>query len=368
MTGLLVNLSLLMEKPTGISTYALSVVPGLRSLDPLLLTASPLGPHGFPDFRHYTIPGNMTPHQGSRGHLRRLLWTQTQLPAIYQQHAQPQPSLIFSPVPEAPLAYPFTQGCRTVVMVHDLIPLRFPRWRSPLTNYFRWVVPWVLNQSLHILANSQSTAVDIQRFYGIPASKITPIPLAYDAQAFRPQGLPQGNYFLYLGRPDPYKNLSRVLEAFAQMKIHPDLELWVAGGSDPRFTPGLQAHAEVLGLMHRVKFLPYVPYEELPGLIERAIALVFPSLWEGFGLPVLEAMACGTPVITSNCSALPEVAGEAALLVDPRCVGAIAEAMEAIACDGALRTQLRAAGLVRARAFSWQQTQTQTRIVLERWL
>jgi glycosyltransferase involved in cell wall biosynthesis len=334
-----------------------------------LLSADSLGQQHFPDFQHYAVPGNMTPHQGSRGHLRRLIWTQTQLSQIYRQQRS---SLIFSPVPEAPLAYPLArslaQGCRTVVMMHDLIPLRFPRWRSPLTNYFRWVVPWVLKQSLHILANSQSTAEDVQRFYGIPASKVTAIPLAYDAQAFRPQGLPKGNYFLYLGRPDPYKNLGRVIEAFAQTALSHELELWVAGGSDPRFTPGLQAQVDALGLTPRVKFLPYVPYGELPGLIEQAIALVFPSLWEGFGLPVLEAMACGTPVITSDCSALPEVAGPAALLVDPRSVGAIAEAMGAIASDGALQAQLRSAGLARAQAFSWAQTQAQTLAVLERWL
>ena len=361
MTGLLINLSLLMEKPTGISTYALNVVPGLAELDPLLLTADPLGPQRFPTFRHAAVPGDMTPHQGSRGHLRRLIWTQRQLPRLYREQ---RGSLIFSPVPEAPLA----QGCRTVVMMHDLIPLRFPRWRSPLTNYFRWVVPQVLKQSLHILANSQSTAEDVQRFYGIPASKVTAIPLAYDAQVFRPQGLPQGHYFLYLGRPDPYKNLGRVIEAFAQSARHHDAELWVAGGSDPRFTPGLQAQVAALGLTPRVKFLPYVPYGDLPGLIEQAIALVFPSLWEGFGLPVLEAMACGTPVITSVCSALPEVAGAAALLVDPRSVGAIAGAMGAIVGDGGLRAQLRSAGLARAQAFSWAQTQAQTKAVLARWL
>ena len=123
-----------------------------------------------------------------------------------------------------------------------------------------------------------------------------------------------------------------------------------------------------LGISHQVKFLDYVPYDDLPKIIRSAIALVFPSLWEGFGLPVLEAMACGTPVITSNLSSLPEVAGDAAILIDPYKVEEITDAMQAIANETGLRSHLSQLGLQRATQFSWEKTGQATVEVLKRFL
>ncbi|MDY7015015.1 MAG: glycosyltransferase family 1 protein, partial [Cyanobacteriota bacterium] len=173
----------------------------------------------------------------------------------------------------------------------------------------------------------------------------------------------QRPYFLYIGRHDPYKNVRRVIEAFAALGSR-NCQLWIAGSPDPRYTPALQQQVRELEASDRVQFLDYVPYAHLPLLLSRAIALVFPSLWEGFGIPVLEAMACGTPVITSNCSSLPEVAGDAALFVDPYNVGAIAAAMRQMLDDGETRSQLVQRSLERARLFSWEKTGRQTREVL----
>ena len=117
-----------------------------------------------------------------------------------------------------------------------------------------------------------------------------------------------------------------------------------------------------------MKFLDYVPYADLPKLLGQAIALVYPSLWEGFGLPLLEAMACGTPVISSNCAALAEVAGDAALLVDPVKVTDITEAMQLVATDEEARSQLRELGLARSRTFSWQKTGEATAAILQQYL
>ncbi len=353
-SGLLINLAMLMERPTGISTYALNVVPHLAALDPTLLTAQP---QRFPNFQTQTIQANLTPEQGSKGHARRLLWNQTELPRHYKSH---QSSLIFSPVPEMPL----WRGCRTVVMVHDFIPLRFPRWRSPLTNYFRFIVPQVLNQAVHIICNSQSTADDVMRFGNIAASKITPIPLAYDADHFNPLDLPRKNYFLYIGRHDPYKGIDKAIAAFAKLPKSSDCELWIAGVADPRFTPKLKAQAKELGVVEQVKFLGYVPYADLPRLINQAIAFVFPSAWEGFGLPVLEALACGTPVITSHAGALSEVTGEAALQVDLTDQLALEQAMKSLLKDAALCRQLATQGLAQASRFSWKNTGEATLSIL----
>ena len=355
---LLINLAVLFDRPTGIATYAQNIIGSLASLQPTLLSAV-----DFPNCDRYPIADNMTPAQGSKGHLRRLLWTQFQLPQIYRQL---QADLIYSPIPEEPL---YSQT-RSVVMCHDLIPLRFPRRTSPLTNYFRYVVPQVLKQAEHIICNSQATANDLVSYYGIKANKITPILLGYDRTNFYPRATANNSetpYFLYLGRPDPYKNLSGLITAFAAMP-NQDYHLAIAGSSDPRFTPQLQQQAESLGIAHRIKWLDYLDYAELPVVISNALALVFPTLWEGFGLPVLEAMACGTPVITSNLASLPEITGDAAVLVDPYQTEEITFAMLAVAEDRELRSQLQKLSLQQVQKFSWKKTGEETKEVLNRFL
>ena len=297
MSPLLINLSFLIPKPTGIATYARNLVGCLQSLQPTLLS-----PDTFPDFSCYSIPGNLTPDFGRKGHFNRLLWTEFSLPKIYRQLSA---NLLFSPIPEAPIFAP----CRHVVTVHDLIPLRFPQRFSPLVPYHKYYIPQVLRRAEHILCDSESTARDATDFLQIPAKKTTPILLAYDADRFRFLDLPTGNYFFYIGRHDPYKNLQRAVEAFARVAKKRDVEFWIAGPPDRRYTPLLQEKAWQLGVGDRVKILGYLPYEDLPRTLNQAIALVFPSLWEGFGLPVLEAMACGTPAVTSKIASIPEVGG-----------------------------------------------------------
>lgn len=360
MSKVLVNLSILFSQPTGISNYAKNLFPYLKSLNPTLLTAE-----SYPEFNCYSVPDNLTPAQGTKGHFDRLVWTQFQLPQIYKKLKS---QLLFSPQPEAPLF----SNCRFVVMVHDLIPLRFPKRFSPLLSYHRYYIPQVLRQAQYIICNSHATAKDITNFCHIPSSKITPIPLAYDANHFRPLYLENAPtkypYFLYIGRHDPYKNLHRLITAFAALPNNGDYELWLAGPSDKRYTPGLKKQVEELGISERVKFLNYVPESELPKIINGAIALIFPSLWEGFGFPVLEAMACGTPVITSNLSSLPEVAGDAAILINPYNLNEITEAMQIIVTDSQLRSSLSTQGISRASQFYWEKTGLATVEVLSRYL
>ncbi len=356
---LIINLSILWSQPTGISNYAQNIFPYLKSLCPTLLT-----PQQDPEFNCYPVPNNLTPAQGTKGHLRRLLWTQFQLPQIYTDLKS---RLLFSPLPEAPLY----SNCRFVVVSHDLIPLRFLKALSPLTPYHRYYVPQVLKQAQHIICNSQATAEDIINFYQIPARKITTILLGYDREHFHPaqEKSPEKQpYFLYLGRHDPYKNLHRLIASFAEIPNRGEYQLWLAGPVDRRYTPLLQTQVAELGITQQIKFLNYVSYHELPKIIHGAIALVFPTLWEGFGLPVLEAMACGTPVITSNLSSLPEVAGEAAILINPYNITEITAAMQMIAEDLQMRSHLSTQGINRASQFSWEKTGLATAEVLSRYL
>jgi glycosyltransferase involved in cell wall biosynthesis len=277
------------------------------------------------------VSANLTQEQGTKGNIRRLIWTETQL---YQTYQQLKSSLLFTPIPEAPIY----RNCRYIVTVHDLIPLRFPKF-SPLTFYNK---------------------------YYLPLDKITVILSGYDSHNFRPLNLATRPYFLYLGRYDPHKNLARLITAFSQ--IDPEYQLLIVGQFDPRFTPALQQQVEALSISQRVQFLNYVSYEELPQLLNQATALVYPSLWEGFGLPVLEAIACGTPVITSNLSSLPEVTGDAAILINPYSIDEMREAMQQIATDEQLRLKLKSLSRQRAELFSWEKTGQETATILESFL
>lgn len=346
-----INLSFLMDKPTGISTYARHVAHalGLRDdLQPLLLVAD--RHQDFAAYPRQSIPQHLTPEQGIRGHCQRLLWTQFALPRICRQF---QANALFSPIPEAPIGS-INSHFRYAVTAYDLIPLRFPQKATPLLAYHKFYIPEVFRRADRILAISTATARDLRSFLHIDTQKIDVIPLAYDHRQYYDRQLPRSNYFVYVGRQEPYKNLDRIIQAMAL--IPDDVELHILGKVDPRYAPALKHRAKTLRISHRIQFRGYVPEAELPIAIGQAIGLVFPSLWEGFGLPILEAMACGTPVITSDFGSMPEVAGEAALLVDPYNVGMIAAAMRLLWHDSAARSQLQAAGLKRVEAFRWEKT------------
>lgn len=354
--SILINLSFAPLKPTGWLTYSINLLPHLKPLD-----INVLSPFAIANTKFYSSPTDITTECGIKGHFKRLMWVQFKLPNLYHEFKS---QLLFSPIPEIPLF----SSCSSVVTIHDLIPLRFPQeFSAAQIFYCRHYLPAVINQSEHIICNSVSTANDIQSFSGILAKKMTVIPLAIDKDNFQFLDLPKKNYFLYYGRHNFYKNLQRLIAAFTALP-NSDYELWLAGPTDKRYTPLLQAQVEELGITHRVKFLNYVDYNELPTIINGAIALVFPSLWEGFGFPVLEAMACGTPVITSNLSSLPEVAGDAAILINPYNTAEITDAMQQLATDAELRAQLSIKGIARANQFSWEKTGQATVEVLSRFL
>src|SRR5213594_3940049 len=212
--------------------------------------------------------------------------------------------------------------------------------------YTRRLIPHVARNARLVITNSEYSKWEIVRYLGIPEDHIRVTPLAASPE-FTPRTMhPANPYFLYVGNLEPRKNLERLIEAFARIpgKEH---HLVIVGDSWYRGR-AVEKKARSLGLNGEVKFLGYVPRAELPGLFSGATAFVYPSLLEGFGMPILEAMACGAPVITSNGSALKEVAGGAAELVDPLSVRELTEAMERVAQDTRLREELSRKGLRRA--------------------
>jgi glycosyltransferase involved in cell wall biosynthesis len=350
LSGLAINFAFLSAKPSGISNYGINLLPHLRQLSPQVFCSSSasvsLG-NLTADLACHPVSAKMSTDCGATGHLKRLIWTQLKLPRLCNQI---EADLLFSPLPEAPLY----SGCRYVVTIHDLIPLRFGGRFSRLANYFRIVLPQILAQSQHILVNSEATATELVDIFQISSDKISVTPLAFASSHFRWLDIPKQNYFLYLGRHDRHKNLVALIQAFSS--IPTDYHLYLAGSSDRRYTPELVALVKELNLESRVKFLDYIAYDQLPILLNQAIALVLPSWWEGFGLPALEAMGCGTPVIASNLGALPEVVGDAGIMIDPYDVSAIAAAMRSLIEDPSISKELQILGLNRAKRFSWQNT------------
>jgi glycosyltransferase involved in cell wall biosynthesis len=298
--------------------------------------------------------------RGTAGHL----WEQIYLPATV--HGR----LLWSPNNTGPIAV-----AKQVCTIHDLIPVEHPEWFSArFASWYAWLLPRLASRVRHIIAISEYTKQRIVDRLRVPEHKITAIPNGVDARfsrrgaeeieaVRRRLGLDCRTYLLTVGSLEPRKNLARLVEAWrrVQAEIPAEVELVIAGGvANPR----VFATVTSVGPPPRTRFIGYVADEDLPALYSGAEALVYPSLYEGFGLPPLEALACGTPVVTSNGTSLPEVVADAAVLVDPYDVDSIAGGMWQILSRGSLRDALRAKGPERAREFTWERTASQTLEVL----
>ena len=270
---------------------------------------------------------------------------------------------------------PVLSGARSVVTIHDCIHLMFPEYLPNRAAYaYAQASIWAAtHKASRILTVSESSKRDILRFFDVPADRITVIYNAIDDR-FREQPPESevvrvreryqlhGSFVLYAGNVKPHKNLERLIEAFDLVRQSglDDLKLVVIGDQ-------VSKYAELRRAVHRhnlhkyVRFLGYMPDETLAILYRLTSVFVFPSLYEGFGLPPLEAMASGAPVVTSNVSSLPEVAGDAAMLVDPYEPKSIADGIRRVLTEPELRDELRARGLRRAAEFSWEQSTRRVR-------
>ena len=256
--------------------------------------------------------------------------------------------LFFSPGYNTPLFCP----CPFVFTIHDLGHICFPENKSPLIQlYYATIMRRACHRAALILTVSDFTRGQVIDWSGAPAEKVVNVGCGVDPE-YQPEGDSYGLPFPYLlcvSNRRLHKNELRVVEAFGQAGLDPRIHLVFTG--EP--TDGLQRVIQAHRVSQRIDFVGMVPEARLPSLYRGSEALIFPSLFEGFGLPVLEAMACGTPVVTANATALPEVAGDAALLVDPTSVEQIAGAMEQVINDTSLRLQLRERGRARVAQFSW---------------
>ncbi len=346
---------------TGTENYALRLLQALLALD---------APHRYHLYFRNAPPPELLPVRPNvtlhvLPWLR--LWTHTRFAATLWRV---RPDVTFVPAHTLPLWFPGA----AVVTVHDLgyrhFPRAHPRWAR---HYLEWSTRHSTQRAQRVLADSKATAHDLAVHYSVPSEKVTVVYPGVDetlapvtdprllASVRKRYGLPE-RYLLFLGTLQPRKNIARLVRAYALWRTQAsasEVALVLAGQRgwlyDPAWTAGVEG----------IIFTGYVADEDIAALYSGALALVFPSLHEGFGFPVLEAMRCGTPVITSTTSSLPEVAGDAALLVDPRDIEAIAQAIGRIVNDTALRAELVARGHAQARRFTWERAARHTLQVLE---
>ena len=260
----------------------------------------------------------------------------------------------------------------SVVTVHDCIHLLFPQYlpNRMAFRYARYVMGSAVRHSAIVYTVSQASRADILRFYPwVDPDKVQVVPNAIDTELLEDPGREEcervreryqirGRFVLFAGNVKPHKNLERLIRAFARLKLQPgrsDLRLVLIGDDVSRYG-SLRRTVEESGVRPDVRFFGFVPHRTLAALYRMASVFAFPSLYEGFGLPPLEAMACGTPVVTSRLSSLPEVVGDGALLVDPYSEEEIANGMARVLDDETLRRGLIERGKLRAASFSWERS------------
>jgi glycosyltransferase involved in cell wall biosynthesis len=260
----------------------------------------------------------------------------------------------------------------SVVTIHDCIHLLFPQYlpNRMAYRYARYVMGSAVRRSALVYTVSEASRADILRFYPwADPEKVVVVPNAIDAELLLDPGDEErervreryqirGRFVLFAGNVKPHKNLERLIRAFARVRTqsgHEDLRLVLLGDDVSRYS-SLRRTVEQSGVRQDVRFFGFVPHRTLAALYRMASVFAFPSLYEGFGLPPLEAMACGTPVVTSRISSLPEVVGDGALLVDPYSEEAIAHGISRVLDEPDLRRDLIARGLVRAAGYSWERS------------
>jgi glycosyltransferase involved in cell wall biosynthesis len=355
------------ERETGNETYALNLVRALLALPPEARS-------GIEFILYATHPERLLPRLNP-----------VELAPIHHIRPVPAPLRILFGMPLAALrdqtdllhvcyVAPPVRLCPYVATVHDISYEFYPQFFSPRDRLMlRTMVPFTLRRAARIITISEHSRRELMGRYSLPAERIAVTYPAAGAQ-YRPVSDPAAlagvraryglhePYLLALGNLQPRKNLIRLVDAFVRLAGQGQLAgaQLVLGGQAQWRESELQARVQQSGLAEQIHFPGYVEEPDLPPLYSGALAFVYPSLYEGFGLPPLEAMACGTPVVCSNAASLPEVVGDAALTCDPRDTEGLAAALAQVIAQPALREELRAAGLRRAARFSWRRCAEET--------
>jgi glycosyltransferase involved in cell wall biosynthesis len=341
----------------GVGLYVHNLVRYLPSAAPdidfLLLVDRPLPPDWIPaGFRAIVVGGRPAADSqsvsGFSAKLYSIYWMNVLVPAILKRE---RVDLFHG----ANMVVPLVGGCRSVSTIHDLVSQRLPGTLTLFYESYRKLLdPAVARRAVHIVAVSESTKRDIVDLLRVPAGNVTTIHHGVDSSFTRERfGLPE-RYIIHVGAVERQKRLEPLMSAAAAMMAKGLVDGVVLAGEEGRGAENVRRVVAELGISERVKFLGYVPQEFIAALFTLARCAVYPSWYEGFGMPVLEAMACGTPVIASNASSLPEVGGDAAILLPPGDVSAMTQALEQLLTDERLRADRASRGSARAKRFTWE--------------
>ncbi len=360
----------LFRQLTGVQHYAREITFALKSLEPDNVRFTVFsGREGRGSGEGLPLTASSIP---AGGPVRGLVWEQTVLRRMAKKAGV---DILFNPANVAPLFPPAI----SVVTIHDLSFLLFPQYFSRAFGaYYRSVIPRIVKQAVAVITDSESSRQDLIERMGVPPDKVTAIHLGVspsyrrrqkkaEIEEVRSRHMLPPRFFLSVSSLEPRKNLGRLVKAYGLLpeevtRVH---KLVLAGAGNRIFADAALTH-ELSRLPPGSVITPgYISEEDLPAVYRMSTALVFPSLYEGFGLPVIEAMAASTPVITSSRSSLPEVAGPAAALIDPESPEEIAAAMELIAQDSGTRNLLIERGKKRASKFTWEKTAKETLAVLK---
>ncbi|HEY0736887.1 MAG TPA: glycosyltransferase family 1 protein [Herpetosiphonaceae bacterium] len=292
----------------------------------------------------------------------RILWEQAIAPAALLRD---RPNILFCPLNVVPML----ASCPTIVMVHDLAFLRY-KMHKPAKRFYLSVLTWLsVKRASHVLTVSEFTRREVMELLHVPDYKVSAVPNGRKEDfgpvepevvaRFRAQNDLPPQFLLTVGTLEPRKNIATLIRAYAEAKDRLGMPLLIGGGKGWLYDE-IFALVNELGLQQDVRFIGFIPREQLQLYYAAATGFVYPSLYEGCGLPLLEAMSVGTPVVTSDAGALVEVAGDAALIVPATDVTQMAEALVRISQDEPLRAELRAKGLARAQNFSWRAAAKET--------
>ncbi len=347
-----VNATFLHEKPTGLGVFTSEISRWMSVLNGDLLVFSPIGITGVPQGSIYTVPSSVKGSLRFSGNLLRAAYLNSVLPLLCRRN---KIEVLFCPM----LEFPFLPSVPLVVHLHDFHPVQFAFDFKRAATLFRFSLLDLKKIARRVTVSSVFVKKQLLEATGFPEERIDVVPLAYNSSLFRPldPGMRtsflnkysiSGKYILSIGNLFPYKNISALVSAFLRIKGEIPHFLVIVGRKE--FASGPLAEDS------RIIYTDYVPEEDLPRFYSYADLLVHPSLSEGFGMAPLEAMACGTPVLSSNGGSLPEVVGEAGILFDPRDEDRLSELILQVVGSAAFKRELAQKGLDRAKRFSWEKT------------
>lgn len=369
-----INASMLDERPTGVGVYTYNIINSIQELYEKengysIRVYSPTNRHLSRGVSVRILPEILQSSKyGKLAAATRFIWNTLFFPVQSRNM-----DMLISTTTHGSLI-----SKNQILTIHDLLSLRFNNISSHQRIYFKYILPLLLRRVKKIIAVSECTKSDIINFLNYPAEQITVVHNGYDKDRYYPSSTNSqeiqkhykvSNYFLAVGPTYPHKNFEKLLHAYNWL---PDatknqFPLVIAGGMT-KYVESLKKLAHGIGLENKIHFIGYVPVELMRSLYTEAYALIFPSLYEGFGFPLLEAMACGCPVLCSNTSSMPEVCGEAALYFNPESIEDIASSLRKITLSQSQRQTMIDKGLKQVLGFSWEKSALQVKAIIDQCL